>query len=168
MAQRIITLCDVHARSDEDKAGATWEVTLTGPGLKATTWEVDLCADDGKGLEDLATMLDEVGRVTHGKRAKAPTAARNGARTAGQGRPGPVPIEAPTDASGAFPCPVDGCGKTSRTQGGLRTHLSSKHGMTLAEATGAPLPYACPHCERKFSHPTGMHAHVRSAHPDAE
>jgi len=82
MAQRIITLCDVHARSDEDKAGATWEVTLTGPGLKATTWEVDLCADDGKGLEDLATMLDEVGRVTHGKRAKAPTAARNGARTA--------------------------------------------------------------------------------------
>ena len=45
MAQRIITLCDVHARSDEDKAGATWEVTLTGPGLKATTWEGDLCAD---------------------------------------------------------------------------------------------------------------------------
>ena len=174
MAQKIVTLCDVHARHDEEHPGALWEVTLRAPGeSRAVTWEVDLCDDDGKPLRDLALMLDEVGRVTDGPRRRMATAARKAARTNGQARtaPGvhrsgrvyPSPVEAPHTAEG-YPCPL-GCGKMARSRKALMSHLRAYHdGMSLAEATGQPLPYPCPDCPRKFSHATGLGAHRKAAH----
>jgi hypothetical protein len=172
MAQRIVTLCDVHARNDEDMAGATWEVTLTGPGQKATTWEVDLCEDDAKTLGDLAVMLDAVGRVTHGRRTKAPTAPRKAASGPGQAHTAPAPrygggtpIEGRQDEAGNYPCPVEGCGKVPSTRKALMSHLRQYHeGMSMAEAYGEPLPYGCPDCDKRFSHATGLGAHRRAAH----
>lgn len=175
MAQKIVTLCDAHARNDEETEGAGWEVTLLAPGeSKATTWAIDLCEDDGKTLSDLAVMLDAIGRVTEGPRrrgSKAPTAARNAARTDAGAHSAPTarasglpPVEAPHTAAG-YPCPLDGCGKVPANRKALMSHLRQQHdGMSLAEATGQPLPYACPDCERRFSHPTGLGAHRRSAH----
>lgn len=162
MAQRIVTLCDAHAAHDEEVPGVTWVVTLGGrDSRKPTTWEVDLCPDDGKTLEDLATMLGAVGRVVDGPRkpSKAPTAARrDGARPTG-----PAPLAAPQDASGGYPCPM--CEKVSRNRKSLMSHLRANHdGMSLAEAMGQPLPFPCPDCQRKFSHATGLGAHRRAAH----
>jgi hypothetical protein len=162
MAQRIVTICDAHARNDEETEGAPWEVTLLAPGeSKATTWAIDLCEDDGKTLRDLAVMLDAVGHVTDGPRrrgSKAPTAAREAPRTAAQA------VTAPT-STGAVACPVDGCDAVPRNRVALMSHLRARHdGMSLAEATGAPTPYACPNCDRRFSHPTGLGAHRRAAH----
>ena len=79
MAQKIVTMCDAHLYSeDAEVPGVAWEVTLLGPGqTKPTTWVVDLCADDGKTLEDLSVMLGTVGRVTDGpRRPRKPTADR--------------------------------------------------------------------------------------------
>lgn len=154
MAQRIVFLCDVHARNDEDVAGATWEVTLTGPDRRSTTWEVDLCEDDSKTLRDLGIMLDAVGRVTQGRRTKAPTAARKAASEAGQAHVAPE----------GHPCPVEGCELVSRSANALATHVRSAHGTTLAELNGEPTPYSCPECDRRFTHPQGLGAHRRSVH----
>lgn len=178
MGQKIITLCDVHELNDEEVTGEGWTVSLQAPGEgKPVTWEVDLCADDGKGLRDLAVMLDAVGRVVDGPRRKVATAARKAARRDAQGPAGPPahaaprpskyglpPVEAPHTAEG-YPCPVEGCGKLPATRKALMSHLQHYHdGLSLAEATGQPTPYACPDCERRFSHPTGLGAHRRAAH----
>jgi hypothetical protein len=152
MAQRIVTTCDAHAAHDEDAPGVTWTVTLLAPGeSKPTTWEVDLCDQDGKTLTDLSVMLGAIGRQTDGPRRRA-TAARESTREA--------------RAHGAHPCPVDGCGKVSSTSNGLQTHVRHDHGMTMAEAMGEPLPYACdsPACLRAFSTPQGLGAHRKSVH----
>jgi hypothetical protein len=179
MSQKIVTLCDAHQLHDEEVPGAAWEVTLRAPGeAKATTWTVDLCEDDGKSLEDLATMLNAVGRVTDGPRRKMATAARKAARTDAQARTAPTAHEATrapnrglntavpaNETAEGFPCPVDGCGKVPATRKALMLHLRHSHdGMSLAEAMGAPLPYECPDCDRAFSHVQGLGAHRRSAH----
>lgn len=154
MAQKIVTLCDVHQRNEEEVAGAAWSITMVGPDhSRPVTWEVDLCDDDGKTLRDLAIMLDAVGRRTAGPKPRTSAA-----------RTGPAPVAAPHTAND-WPCPMDGCDKSSTTRGGLMSHLRTAHdNISLAEATGQPLPYACPDCDRKFSHPTGLGAHRRSAH----
>jgi len=141
---------------------------------KATTWKVDLCEDDGKSLVDLATMLEEVGRVTDGPRRKVATAARKAARNAGEAHTAPrnntgmnAAVSATETAEG-FPCPMDGCGRVPRNRVALMSHLRHFHdGISLAEATGAPLPYACPDCDRRFSHAQGLGAHRRAAHGPA-
>jgi hypothetical protein len=176
MAQKIVTLCDAHQLHEEEAPGETWEVTLRAPGeTKATTWTVDLCTDDGKSLGDLATMLDAVGRVTDGPRRKVATAARKEARNAQEAHTAPrrhpstnqgrnAPVQASATAEG-FPCPVEGCTKVPKTRPGLISHLRTYHdGLSLAEATGAPMPHACPECGRMFSHVQGMGAHRRNVH----
>lgn len=162
MAQKIVTLCDVHQRNDEERAGVAWELTMTGPdNSRPITWEVDLCDDDGKMLRDLATMLDQVGRRTGGTKASA---ARTATASPKVHTSGPAPVESRHTAEG-WPCPMDGCDKAPQTRAGLMSHLRTQHdGISLAEATGQPLPYACPECDRKFSHPTGLGAHRRAAH----
>lgn len=174
MAQKIVTLCDAHQLHEEEVAGESWEVTLRAPGAsKATTWAIDLCPEDGKTLVDLGTMLDAAGRVTDGPRRKAPTAARNTPRTDVQAHAAPTatrggamaPVAVAHTPEG-WPCPVDGCGKVSATRAGLQTHVRAYHQMSLAEATGAPLPYACDvaGCDRRFSHVQGLAAHRRNGH----
>lgn len=162
MAQRIITLCDPHARNDEDVAGSTWSVTLTAPGEAATTWEIDLCEDDSKTLRDLGVMLDAVGRVTQGPRRKVATAARKAARTAGGAIAAP---RVTPDGAEAHTCPVEGCdypGAPSR--GTVASHVKRVHGMTLPEAEGQPLTHACPECDFRTSAPQGLAAHRRTVH----
>lgn len=148
MAQRIVTLCDAHAANDEDAPGATWEVTLRGPGLtKGATWEVDLCEQDGKTLTDLSVMLDTIGRRTAGKAPK-PTAARD-------------------TSSEPWMCPVAGCGKVPSTRKGLQSHLRTYHGgMSLAKALGRPEPYECPEpgCGFTSARPQGIGAHRKMVH----
>jgi hypothetical protein len=174
MAQKIVTLCDVHARNDEDHEGAGWTVTLLGPGdSRPTTWEIDLCEDDGKTLRDLGVMLDAVGRVTEGPRRKVATAARKAARAASPAVTAPDhrpeahrPVEAPRTAEG-YPCPMAGCGKVPTSRSGLATHLRGFHdGMTIAKATGQPEPYACPEpgCGFTSARAQGLGAHRRAAH----
>ena len=85
MAQRIVTVCDAHQAREEEAAGAPWQVSVLAPGeSKPTTWEVDLCPEDGKPLEDLAEMLRLIGRQTEGPKR------RNGA-------------SAPRDVAGRIP-----------------------------------------------------------------
>jgi len=158
MAQRIVTICDVHARDDVDHEGQTWTVMVQGPDDgKPRTWEIDLCADEGKPLDDLATMLGEVGRLVDGPRryAKGATAARQLAHAA--------QVRTAT-AAPEWACPVPGGGKVPKNRGSLQSHVRNQHGISLAEALGQPLPYACEACGRKFSHPTGLAAHRRAAH----
>ena len=171
MAQKIVTLCDAHMANDEETEGAPWVVSLTGPGEKPVTWEVDLCDQDGKTLRDLATMLDAVGRVTEGPRRKVATAARRAARTAAQAHAAPrarpeahSPVEAPHTAEG-WPCPVEGCGKVPRTRNGLASHLRGMHdGLTIAAATGQPERFVCPECGFRSARAQGLGAHRRAAH----
>lgn len=163
MAQRIVTLCDVHQHADEETPGVQWTISVHVPGERPVTWEVDLCEDDSKGLRDLAALLDEVGRVVDGprKRRGSKTAA---ARVEAPGRSGGLveQVDAPHTDEG-YPCPK--CEKVPRTRKGLMSHLKTYHdGMSLAEALGQPLPYVCPECGRKFSHGTGMGAHRRAIH----
>jgi hypothetical protein len=186
MSQKIVTLCDAHQAHDEERPGLSWEVTLLAPGAtKATTWAVDLCEDDGKTLEDLATMLTAVGRVTDGPRKRvtrdvesrtaANAAARVAARNAQESHTAPrtgrtnvganAPVGTELETAEGFPCPVDGCDKVPATRVGLMSHLKHYHdGLSLAEATGAPMPYPCQDCDRRFSHAQGLAAHRRSAH----
>jgi len=171
MAQKIVTLCDVHARNDEEHPGAAWTVTLHGPeDTRPTTWAIDLCEDDGKTLRDLATMLNAVGRVTEGPRRKAATAARKAARTEAEAHAAPVyrhdaqrPVEAPRTAEG-YPCPVEGCGKVPSTHAALSSHLRAFHGTSIAAATGQPEPFQCPDCEFTSARPQGIGAHRRAVH----
>lgn len=176
MAQKIVTLCDAHAAHDEDAAGQRWEVTVLAPGeSRPTTWSIDLCHDDGKTLVDLATMLTNVGRVESGPRGarKAATAARNVANGAtahtSNGRPAGgkgSAIEVPTNAAGRYPCPVAECDHDTRTKGGITSHVRDHHHLSLGEAMGLPLPYACGigDCPRAFTHAQGAGVHRRTVH----
>jgi hypothetical protein len=160
MAQRIITLCDVHARSDEDAAGTTWAVTLQGPDGKPTSWEIDLCEDDGKTLVDLAVMLNAVGRVTAGPKRRVAASERRQVRE--DQRSGLAAPKAP-EAAPEWPCPL--CDKAPISRSALASHLNRHHdGITVAEARGEPLPFDCPECDKAFSHPTGLGAHRRTIH----
>jgi len=176
MAQKIVTVCDAHQLHEEEVEGQSWEVSIRPPGApRATTWEVDLCTDDGKTLVDLGAMLDAVGRVTEGPRRKASTAARNTPRTDAQAHAAPMPtrarrkgantaaLEVPHTAEG-WPCPVEGCTHVSTTRSALGVHVRARHDQSLAEALGVPTPYVCDVCEKQFSHPQGLGAHRRAAH----
>lgn len=178
MAQRIITLCDSHAAADEERPGVTWEVSVLAPGqTRPTTWEVDLCEDDGKTLEDLTAMLGAVGRVTDGPRKsrKGGKAARPAAEPmpgsptatldAKSGSPGHA-VNPPRNAQGDYPCPVEGCDQVSISKTGLGTHLRKYHDTTLGEALGLPLPFVCKvaGCGKAFSSPQGLGAHGRAVH----
>lgn len=174
MSQKIVTLCDVHQHHDEEVPGVGWTITLHLPGdSRPTSWEVDLCADDAKGLTDLAALLDEVGRRTEGPRKApaapvpaAPTAAPTAKRRYGGSM---APSEAPRNPDGSYPCPVEGCTKVPNGRKALMSHLRQYHdGLSIAEATGQPTPYACgaPGCDRSFSHAQGRAAHRTSAHPE--
>lgn len=167
MAQRIVTLCDVHQRNDEEAPGAPWTVTLQGPDIaRATTWEVDLCEDDGKTFRDLAVMLDAVGRRVAGGKAKGgASAARASAPSSAPYHRSATSVEPPQNADGSYPCPVEGCDKAPIGHKALQSHLRAYHdGLSIAEAMGAPLPHQCPECDRAFSHPQGMGAHRRMVH----
>lgn len=113
MAQRIVTLCDIHQSRDEEVAGSPWSVTITGPGGKPSTFDVDLCDDDAKGLTDLLDVLRDVGR-----KAANPVGRPKTARAA----PGVQP-----DTEGRYVCPE--CGKTSTHAQGLGSHRLKAHGV---------------------------------------
>jgi hypothetical protein len=161
MAQRIVTLCDAHQQHDEDTAGATWEVSLQAPGAsKPTTWEVDLCEDDGKPLEDLATFLGSIGRQTDGPRRKRNGTPATAARASSSGS-----VSAHTAPTSEWACPVDGCGKVPKGRKALQSHLRTYHdGMSLASAMGEPEPYVCPECGQRAANPQGLGAHRRAVH----
>lgn len=178
MAQRIVTLCDVHQRNEEDAPGATWQITLQAPGeAKPQVWEIDLCEDDAKTLRDLGVMLGTVGRPASGRKgsrkpqnrsvAASPAARVNTAPRESQNPHNQIPaLEVPTDADGHYPCPVDGCDLVSATRDGITSHLRHRHDLSVAEAYGFPTPYPCgvEGCDRAFSHPQGAGNHRRMAH----
>jgi uncharacterized C2H2 Zn-finger protein len=114
MAQRIQVVCDVHQARDEDADGFTWSVSITPPGGRPVAYDVDLCEDDGKGLQDVLDFLAEVGRQVGSTRtAKAPRKAQA------------VTFQEVT-SDGRPVCPQ--CGRVAKSQQGLRMHLTRTHG----------------------------------------
>lgn len=123
MAQRIVTTCDVHAARDEDAPGLTWSVAMGPPGGKVTTYEIDLCPDDGKGLADLLDMVAELGRKVDGpgRPRKAPAA-----QQAAAGSAGGQAAAAKAREGGPYPCPD--CDREFATPQGRGAHRSRAHG----------------------------------------
>src|SRR5262245_6472693 len=162
MAQRIVTMCDAHAANDEDAGGAPWQVSLLVPGdTKPTTWDVDLCEDDGKTLRDLAVMLDAIGRRVDGPRRARATAARASSSESKSAH------TAPTDE---WACPVHGADKMPVSRKALQSHLRGQHdGMSMAKAFGEPEPFTCPEpgCGFTSARPQGIGAHKMQSHPAA-
>jgi hypothetical protein len=118
MAQRIVTVCDVHQAHDAEAEGFTWTVSIAAPGAKAVTYDVDLCGDDGKGLQDVLDFLADMGRPASGVRpSRTP-------RKASQD----LPTETTND--GRPVCAQ--CGKVAKSMQGLRMHLTRSHGGTDA------------------------------------
>jgi hypothetical protein len=114
MAQRIVTVCDVHQAHDAEAEGFTWTVSIAAPGAKAVTYDVDLCGDDGKGLQDVLDFLADVGRQADGV------------------RPSRTPRKASQEVTeGTTVC--DLCGKVAQSPRGLRMHRTRSHAGTGAD-----------------------------------
>lgn len=162
MAQRIQTVCDVHAERGEDVDAETWEVLARKAGTRTQVREVDLCEECSSALAAVAAFAAENGRTVPQSRAKALSAV-----AARQSMP-PSSTSSPS-ASGERPmasCPVEGCG--SVVQGNnLARHVRQLHGLTPeAAGLGAPADavHQCPDCDRTFTRAQGLGAHRYQAH----
>jgi hypothetical protein len=128
MAQRIQTVCDVHQARDEEADGLTWTVAFTAPGARsATTYEIDLCPDDAKGLSDVLDMVGDLGRRVDGPgRPRANGRASTPPRESGA-RGGHAAIAA-GKAAGPYTC--TDCGRDNfATPQALGVHRARLHGV---------------------------------------
>lgn len=141
MAQRIVVECDqciaaMYADTVPVSAlaalGQSVTVSVTLPGRKARTWQVDLCEVHRKPFEDLGAELDELG-------GRPP-----------EQRPGATRIR----GGGTLACPE--CPKTFRSSSGLRTHLQTQH-PEHPEVSG--VHYRCT-CGQGFSKSQGLGMHI--------
>ena len=140
MATEIVTrtLCDFCMADDRATDGAeTLSVSLNG-----STWEIDVCAEHRKPLDDLGETLSAHGR-------KIP-------------RTGATKATKPSAQPGDHRCPV--CGKLYTYRSSLTSHVRDVHGQTIGEAEGVPLDYPCDQCERAFSTPQGVAVHRNRVH----
>lgn len=164
MAQRIQTVCDVHAERGEDVEAESWEVLVRKAGSRTQTREVDLCTECASALEAVARFVADTGRVVPQTRTKAITkvAASSTVPTSSPTPRKPRKAGRPVKAGTAMAsCPVEGCGSVVTTQN-LSRHLRQVHGIT--NAAGVEQPYPCPDCDRTFARAQGLGAHRYRAH----
>lgn len=142
MAQKIVTVCDIHAAEDKEMEGYTWQITVAPPGEKGEAYAVDLCGEHSGMLAELQQLLSEHGRKVSGRRTAAQASA------------------------GHFPCPAPECDYSAPSRDALSKHTRGLHGKTIPELTGEPTPYECEAegCGRSFSSRQGRAVHRRLAH----
>jgi len=152
MATLIIHVCDQHAAAGEEVEAQGWSFSITPPGERTKSFDVDLCEQCAKGLVDLVAHFDDIARRSAGPSAKA--------RPAATGRAG-VTLDDP----GAVACPE--CGQISANRASLGGHARRVHNTTLTELLGEEEKFQCLTCPAphpKFGSGTGFSAHRRNVH----
>lgn len=148
MAQSIVTWCDIHLSKGESITGESWVFTISPPGAKTVTFELDACEDCRRSFDLLVEQLGEFARQTAGPK----TAKGSGAVSSSRG--GPV-----------APCPL--CEFVSANRSSLTDHLRRHHDTSQSELDGtAKAPCPVDGCGRKSVDARGVAAHVRTAHAD--
>lgn len=153
MAQRIQTVCDVHAERGEDVAATTWEVLARKAGSRVQVREVDLCDECAQVLTSVAAFAAENGRTVQQPTPKPRPAVSAAARTV-------------TTSDGKVSCPLDDCGSVVNSTN-LARHVRKVHGLELADVGGRqdlPAEHPCPDCDRTFTRAQALGAHRYQAH----
>ena len=158
MAQRIQTVCDVHAERGEDVDATTWEVLARKAGSRVQVREVDLCDECAQVLTSVAAFAAENGRTVQQATPKVRPAVPAPTRT--------VAASTDTTAKGKVSCPLDDCGSVVNSTN-LARHVRKVHGLELADVGGRqdlPAEHPCPDCDRTFTRAQALGAHRYQAH----
>lgn len=157
MAQEIVTWCDIHLDQGNSVKGQTWTFSVSEPGGKPRTFELDACGECGGMLSGVFGSIAEHARQIAGSKREAPRALSSGGVSASNGA---VPA-----SNGAVTCPL--CDATPVSVGALETHLRNHHQTSIAEQNGtATIPCPVSGCSRKAKGQTGLMAHIRMTHVD--
>lgn len=124
--------------------------TVNVPALFGPAFDVEVCDEHATALREAVEALRGLGRAP--------------GRTA---QPGPVRASTgnvrASDAPGTGgTCPE--CGRTYPTKAGIRGHLRTKHGKSLADVGLAEARFTCPECGGKFDAGPGYASHLRLVH----
>src|SRR6185312_6167064 len=136
MAQRIQTVCDVHAERGEDVDASSWEVLVRKAGSRSALREVDLCSECAQVLESVAAFAAENGRTVQQPTPKARAAVTPAASSVTPAKPA---------KGGMASCPVEGCGSVVQASN-LGRHVRNVHGLSAVPDADAAAVYPCPDC----------------------
>lgn len=166
MAQVIETYCDGCLERGEKVQARTYRTAIHVVGVKAPTYDIDLCDDCAKPLRVILEGVEEHGRiVAKSGRSKSAPRVLSSSSSASPAKDAPSSASTSGAVDSDTSCPL--CPFVSSSVLGLKSHLANVHDTTLSAAKGEPQPFQCDVCQKPLSTPQGAGAHRRNAHPDA-